>query len=155
MDWTWAPSIPHLETLCICCPHWLSLLTAPTTGKRQELVLSRRADRLLSTLRYSHLQMTVLLIWEGRYKKQGPFSEINMFENTQTSVYLAYLSKLFCLLPAFPNIYVAWEREKEYLSFIQKKKKKMTWELCFWETKIQALKPQNYCLYFGLQQEHF
>ena len=37
----------------------------------------------------------------------------------------------------------------------KKEKKKMTWELCFWETKIQALKPQNYYLYLGLQEEHF
>lgn len=52
--------------------------------------------------------------------------------------------------------YLCSLRERERILIIySKKKKKMTWELCFWETKIQALKPQNYCLYFGLQKEHF
>ena len=84
--------------------------------------------------------MTVLLIWEGRDKKQGPFSEtINMFENMQTSVYLAYLSKLFCLLPTFQNIYVVWEREKEYLSFIQKKKKRWPESSAFEKPKFKLL----------------
>lgn len=58
-------------------------------------------------------------------KKQGPVSEtINMFENMQTSVDLAHLSKLFCLLPTFQNIYIIWEREKEYLTIYAKKKRK-------------------------------
>ena len=135
MDWTWGPSIPHPETLYL-----LSTLIVSTHCPHNRVETGSSADRLLSALRYSHLQMTVLLIWEGRDKKQGPFSEtINMFENIQTSVYLVYLSKLFCLLLAFQNIYAVWEKEKKILIIYAKKKKRWPESSAFEKPKFKLL----------------
>lgn len=154
MDWTWGPSIPHPETLYLLstlivsthCPHNRVETGSSTFQESRQTSLCSQiftsTDDCIANLR-------------GEGQETRPLFRNHQYVWKHTNICVSCLPFQTFLPPSHLSEYLCSLRErKQYLSFMQKKKK-MTWELCFWETKIQALKPQNYCLYLGLQKEYF
>lgn len=161
MGWTWAPSIPHPETLYSL--YLLSTLIVSTRCPHTRVEIGRSAFQVsrqtsLCSQTFTSTEDCVAHLRAGGRETRPRFRN-HQYVWKQANICGSCTPFQTFLPPPYLSeyLYGLREREKDYLIIYEKKKekKKMTWELCFWETKIQALKPQNYCLYLSLQEEHF
>lgn len=118
MQWSGVFSVTHPETLCVYYLHWLPLLLPYTRvgmGTPRQCFPGMKKISLSSVLRFPHPLVALTLIWEGRGKKQSPFSE-----TIKNPTYLSTFPIIVASPPPPFRIFIQSGREREYLLFMKK-----------------------------------